>query len=237
MIWIYLIILQVLFFGGLLFFLKYVLTRNISKATGRLHELSKDYTAKEEEAKLLLQKAQQEAKSLLAKETQAAREVKEKLIKEAQEQKEQILKEANQKGSEIAEKAQRNADFLRNELERKIDERAKEKVHALIQKVIPKDFLENIHQRWVDDTETEAFSLKHLKLPEKTKEAKIASAFPLTDQQQGDLKKHLKKRIGVDVALKATVDPSLIAGFVITIGSVVVDASLKYKIQKAMRNS
>jgi len=235
MIWFYLITLQVLLFVGLLYFLKYVLTRNISKATGRLHELSKDYTAKEEEAKLLVQKAQQEAKSLLAKETQAAREVKENLIKEAQEQKEQVLKEANLKGSEIAEKAKRNADFLRNELERKIDERAKEMITPLIQKVIPKDFLEVVHQRWVDDTATEAFSLKHLKLPEKTKEAKIASAFPLTDQQQGDFKKRLKKSIGADVELKATVDPTLIAGFVITIGSVVVDASFKYKIQKAMQ--
>lgn len=235
MLWIYLIILQILFFGGLLFFLKYVLTRNISKATGRLHELSKDYAVKEEEANQLLQNAQRESKSLLAKETQAAAEAKKKLIKEAQEQVDQILREAGRKGAEIAEKAQRNADFLNNELERKIDERAKEKVNALIQSVIPKDFLEDIHQRWVNESGKGALSFKHLKLPEKTNKAKVVSAFLLTDQQQGDLKKKLKKRIGVDVALKVEVDPSLIAGFVITIGSVVVDASLKYKIQKSMQ--
>jgi len=235
MVWIYLIILQVLFFGGLLFFLRFVLTRNISKATGRLHELSKDYTAKEEEAKQFLQKAQQEAKSLLAKETQAAGEVKEKLIKEAQEQKEQILREARQKGVEIAEKAQRNADFLRNELERKIDECAKEKVQALIQKAIPKEFLQDVHQRWVDGSDRGVLDLKHLKLPDNTKEATIISAFPLTDQQQGNLTKKLKVRMGTDVALKFKVDPSLIAGFVIAIGSVVVDASLKYKIKKSMQ--
>jgi len=235
MLWIYLIILFFIFAGGLIYFLRYVLIRNINKATGRLHELSKDYAAKEEEANQLLQNAQQEAKSLLVKETQVAQETKEKLIKEAQGQKEQILKEANLKGAEIAEKAQRNADFLRKELERKIDERAKERVHALVQKVIPEDFLQDVHQRWVDESDKGAFDLKHLKLPEKVKEAAIISAFPLTDDQQGDLKKKLKKKIGTDVALKVMVDPSLIAGFVITIGSVVVDASLKYKIQKSMQ--
>lgn len=235
MLWIYLIVLQILFFGGLLFFLKYVLTRNISKATGRLHELSKDYTAKEEEANQLLQNAQRESKSLLAKETQAAGEVKEKLIKEAQEQVDQILKEANQKGAEIAEKAQRNADFLKNEIEHKIDECAKEKINSLIQRVIPKDFLEDIHRRWMDESDKRAFDLKHLKLPDKIKEAKIVSAFLLTDQQQENLKNKLKKTIGENIALKVEVDPSLIAGFVITIGSVVVDASLKYKIQKSMQ--
>ena len=32
------------------------------------------------------------------------------------------------------------------------------------------------------------------------------------------------------------VDSSLVAGFIITMGSIVIDASLKNKIQKAMRN-
>jgi len=235
MLWIYLIFLLVLLFGGLLFLFQYILTRRISGATGRLHDLSKDYAAKEEEANKILQNAQREAKSLLVKETQSAQETKEKMITEAQAQKEQIVNEANQKGAEIAEKAKRNADYLRKELENKIDERAKEKVHALIQKAIPKDFLENVHQQWVDESDKGVFDLKHLKLPEKIKEAKIISAFPLTDQQQADLKKKLKKKVGADVALKVSVDPFLIAGFVITIGSVVVDASLKYKIQKAMQ--
>lgn len=235
MLWIYLIILLVLLFAGLLFLFQYILTRRISGATGRLHDLSKDYVAKEEEANQLLQNAQREAKGLLAKETQEAQEVKEKLIEEAQVQKEQILKEANQKGSEIAEKAQRNADFLRKEIENKIDERAKEMVSELIQKSIPKDFLANVHQQWVDESDKGVFDLKHLKLPEKIKEASIVSAFPLTDQQQADLKKKLQKKVGNDVALKVSVDPLLIAGFVIMIGSVVVDASLKYKIQKAMQ--
>jgi len=89
---------------------------------------------------------------------------------------EQILKEANQKGAEIAEKAQRNADFLKNEIEHKIDERAKEKVNDLVQKVIPKDFLEDVHRRWVDESDKGAFNLKNLKLPEKVNEAKIVSA-------------------------------------------------------------
>ena len=236
MLWIYLIILFFIFAGGLIYFLRYVLMRNINKATGRLHELSKDYAAKEEEANQILKNAQREAKGLVTKGTQEAQETKDKMIKEAQEQKEQILKEANLKGAEIAEKAQRNSDFLRKEFERKIDERAKEMVNALVQKVIPKDFLQNVHQQWVDESDKGTFDLKYLKLPENVKEAIIISAFPLTDQQLGDLKKKLKKRIGTDITLKATVDASLIAGFVMTIGSVVVDASLKYKIQQSMQD-
>ena len=79
MLWIYLIILQILFFLGLLYFLRYMLTRNISKATGRLEELSKEYVIKEEEANQLILKAQKDAKGIVAKETSAAEETRDKL--------------------------------------------------------------------------------------------------------------------------------------------------------------
>ncbi len=235
MLWIYLIVLQILFFLGLLYFLRSVLTRNITKATGHLEAMSKDYVSKEEEANQLIQKAQKEVKGLVARETQAAQEAKEKILKEAQELRENILKEANRKGLEITEKAERNAEFLRKELDQKIDERAKEKVFTLIQQAVPEDFLKDIHEKWVNESEKGELNLKHLKVPENVKEAKIVSAFALTEKQQSDLKEILKKKIGPGVVLKAEIDPALIAGFMITIGSVVIDASLKYKILKAMQ--
>ena len=167
----------ILLFIGLLFFLRHVLTGNITKATRHLEELSKDYIAKEEEASKLIEKAQKESKGIIARETQAAEDVKAKLIKEAQDAREQILKEANKRGAEIAAKAERNAEFLLKEIDQKIDERAKEKVFALIQQTVPPKFLQDIHARWVDESEKNDFNLKHLKLPEKVKDVKIVSAF------------------------------------------------------------
>jgi len=235
MLWIYLIVLVFLLFAGLMFFLWYVLKRNYVKSTGALQALSKDIVSKEEEAKRILQSAQKEAKTILAKETQTAQETKEKLVKEAEEQKVRILLEANQKGDEIAEKAQRNADFLQKELDQRIDKCAREKLFEMIRRVIPEEFLKDIHQKWVSEADKDAFNLQHLKLPDNIKEAKIVSAFPLTDKQQGDLRTKFKKKFGGNVAIKTEVDSALIAGFAITIGSVVVDVSLKYKIQKAMQ--
>jgi F0F1-type ATP synthase delta subunit len=235
MLWIYLIVLQILFFLGLLYFLRYVLTRNISKATGHLEAMSKDFVSKEEEANQLVQKAQKEVKGLMAKETKAAEEAKEKMLKEAQELRENILKDAHKRGLEITEKAERNAEFFRKEFDQKVDERAKEKVFALIQQTVPQEFLKDVHAKWIDESEKGDLNLKSLKLPEDVKEAKIVSAFALTEKQKGDLKEILKKKVGSAVMLKVETDPALIAGFIITIGSVVVDASLKYKIQKEMQ--
>lgn len=235
MLWVQLIIVFVILFAGLAYFFWHLLISNASKATRNLHELSKDLVAKEEEANRLLQNAQKEAKSIVARETEAAEAAKAKLIQEAQESREKILKEATQKSMEIAEKARRNAEFLRGELEQKIEERAREKVCDLIGQTIPREFLEELHRLWLKNSDKGELDLKHLKLPEKVKDAGVVSAFPLTDAQREDLKKKLKKKVGGDITLKTDVDPSLIAGYVITIGSVVVDASLKYRIEKRMR--
>jgi F-type H+-transporting ATPase subunit b len=235
MLWIYLIVLQILFFIGLLYFLRSILTRKISKATGDLEELSRDYVSKKEEASQLVEKAQKEAKMIVSRETQAAEETKEQAIKAAQDAREKILKDANKKGLDIAAKAERNAEFMRKELDQKIDERANEKVITLIQQSVPQDFLQGYHKEMVSQTGKGELDFKHLKLPEGIKEVEIVSAFSLTDSQKEELSQKLKKKAGANIALKENVDPSLIGGYVITIGSVVIDASLKYKIQKAMQ--
>ena len=235
MLWIYLIVLQILIFIGLVYFLKSILTRKISKATVDLENMSKDYVSKKEEASQLIEKAQREAKVIAARETQAAEEAKIQLIKEAQDAREQILKEANKRGLAITEKAERNVEFFRKEMDQKVDERAKEKVFTLIQKTIPQEFLKDIHERWVDEFGKGDLDLKNLKLPEKVKDVKIVSAFPIIDHQQSNLKEKLKKKIGAEVIIKNETDASLIVGFVMTIGSVVIDVSLKHKIQKGMQ--
>ncbi|WP_439543122.1 F0F1 ATP synthase subunit delta [Hyphomicrobium sp.] len=60
--------------------------------------------------------------------------------------------------------------------------------------------------------------------------AVVASAHPLTDAQSTALKAALKDAVGKDVTLATKVDPSLIGGLVVKLGSRMVDSSLKTKL-------
>jgi F-type H+-transporting ATPase subunit delta len=60
--------------------------------------------------------------------------------------------------------------------------------------------------------------------------ASVTSAHPLTDEQAAALKAALKETVGKDVTLSAKVDPSLIGGLVVKLGSRMVDSSLKTKL-------
>lgn len=58
----------------------------------------------------------------------------------------------------------------------------------------------------------------------------VTSAAALTGEQLGALKSALKASIGRDVALSAKVDPSILGGLIVKVGSRMMDNSLKTKL-------
>ncbi|MEW5729095.1 MAG: F0F1 ATP synthase subunit delta, partial [Pseudomonadota bacterium] len=61
--------------------------------------------------------------------------------------------------------------------------------------------------------------------------AQVASAVALTQAQLDSLTNTLKTAFGGDVAVDVAVDPSLLGGLVVKVGSRMVDSSLKTKLQ------
>jgi F-type H+-transporting ATPase subunit delta len=61
--------------------------------------------------------------------------------------------------------------------------------------------------------------------------ADVTSAIALSDAQVADLKNALKESVGKDVTLNTHVDPSLLGGLVVKVGSRMIDSSLKTKLQ------
>lgn len=60
--------------------------------------------------------------------------------------------------------------------------------------------------------------------------AEVTSAIPLSDAQSATLKAELKAMAGKDVVVSAKVDPSLLGGLVVKMGSRMIDSSLKTKL-------
>ncbi|MEA1071716.1 F0F1 ATP synthase subunit delta [Sphingomonas sp. LY160] len=60
--------------------------------------------------------------------------------------------------------------------------------------------------------------------------AEVTSAHPLDDRQIAELKANLKARVGRDVAIDAKVDPAILGGIVVRLGSQMIDASIRTKL-------
>jgi F-type H+-transporting ATPase subunit delta len=62
-------------------------------------------------------------------------------------------------------------------------------------------------------------------------EADVASAVALTDSEIAELKRVLKAKLGRDARLTTRVDPSLLGGLVVKVGSRMIDSSLRTKLE------
>lgn len=60
--------------------------------------------------------------------------------------------------------------------------------------------------------------------------AEVTSAHALTSEQERELKSSLKAVTGKDVALNVTVDPAILGGLVVKVGSRQIDTSLRTKL-------
>ena len=59
----------------------------------------------------------------------------------------------------------------------------------------------------------------------------VTSASPLTSQQQQSIVSALRERLGRDVKLETAIDTKLIGGAVIRAGDVVIDGSLRARLE------
>jgi F-type H+-transporting ATPase subunit delta len=62
--------------------------------------------------------------------------------------------------------------------------------------------------------------------------AEVISAHPLSDDQVARLKSRLKARAGRDVTIDAHTDPQILGGLIVKMGSQMIDASLKTKLNR-----
>ena len=62
--------------------------------------------------------------------------------------------------------------------------------------------------------------------------AEVLTARPLNDDQLAALKAQLRTRAGREVAIDATVDPNILGGIVVKLGSQQIDASIRTKLNR-----
>jgi len=60
--------------------------------------------------------------------------------------------------------------------------------------------------------------------------AEVTSAHPLDDQQVDAIRKNLRTRMGTDIAVDLRIDPAILGGLVVKIGSRMIDGSIRTKL-------
>ena len=234
--WIPLILLQIVIIVGILFALRHFLVRNVTQVTSHLDRMGEDFMKKQEEASKNLQQARQEAEQIVARARQEAEKVMEKSSKQSADAGEEVLKKACLQSEQIVDEANRTREFLMSEMDKKIREGAIEVAADLVLQVLSDDVRRDSHARRISSLlEGGLRGFDGMSIPAGA-EVRVTSAYELSDRQKADLEEQLRSRLGAGIVIREETDPGLVAGAVVGVGDLIVDASLKYGIEEAARN-
>jgi len=159
------------------------------------------------------------------------------ILREAQATQEMLMKQARQQSEDIIGQANRSYEMVMSEIENRIETRATERACELTGRVLTTEMGQMLHQQWVKELlKTGLQDLERLHIPKDLMEVPLVTAFALSEEQKNLIQKKLKEALGHEVRLSESVQPELIAGLKISLGSLVIDGSLKYKIKEASRD-
>lgn len=233
-----LILFQLIVFTALVMVLKRVLTKNIVSATSHLDELNQDYMKKEEDLKRRLDEAAQKSDEMIRKAEESCATLRKETAQATKTESDNLILQAKAKADDIMKQAEKSRQTLLGEMDQRITVAAIDKAAELIQNTLPQKLRKDAHSQWIGELMDEGLEqLKNVRLEQDVKEIKVVSAFPLGDELCKTLSKKLRSLLGVDLPIREEVDERVVAGVVIHIGSLVLDGSLKNKIQEKARDA
>lgn len=221
-----------MFFGLVLMFRK-VISGNVTSATKQLEEIGQEYAKKEAEIERQLDEIKRKSQEAISKAQEEAQKQKEQIVKEAQSEKSKVLEAAQVKVDEMIQQADKARHSLLAEIDQKVEEKALKRAIELLRQALPETLRQEIHSRWINDLISSSLEqLDRLRVDENVNEARVVSAFSLLPEQADALRLKIREKLGRELGLKEELDPGIISGLIVHIGSLVFDGSLKTKVQE-----
>lgn len=233
-----LLILQVCIFAGLVVVLRKLMGKHATTATAHLQGLSQDYLKKHDELKVRLEETERHYQEQILKAQEEAHQTMAEALREAEAARQQVLEQAHQEAERIVQQATRMRESLQQELVQSMELKSIERAGELVKAVLPQILRQAAHEDWL--TQLIANGLidgQQLETRETCRDAMVVSAFPLTEEQRALLREKLEQAMCGPITMQETVEPALIAGLTITIGHVVLDGSLAFKLHEATRHA
>jgi len=227
----------IVIFAGLVVLLRQIMRRYVTSATAHLQSLSQDYLKRQDELK---QRSLEGDKHYQEQVVIAKADIERLRVQAAQEadvERQRLIAEGRAEGERLLQKALESEEALKQELERRMEARVIVRACELVRQVLPGELREAIQSQWLDELISDGLAgIPKPKTKEQLGDAKVVSAFPLSQEQRQRLRKRLEATLGTSLTIQEQVDPALIAGLTVTVGHLVFDGSLASKLQRATRH-
>lgn len=229
-----LILLQVITFVVILLVMRFLFGSQLKSALTRLQALHQESLEKED----VLNKELERARAQTEAEINRAKEEADLIIENAKRSAEKIGLEAGERTQGEAKKMVAEAVDKAKRIEAEIVASAEEKAVCLAQDLIRFTFAQEdqktLHAQLIDRLIGELQKVDKERLAIRVDRAEVLTSLALTLEEKQNLEEVLTAKLGTPVTLEEKVDPSLVLGMVIKLGGLIIDGSLKNKLNRAL---
>ncbi|MDD5097210.1 MAG: F0F1 ATP synthase subunit delta [Candidatus Omnitrophica bacterium] len=227
-----LLILQIITFIGLIILLRFLFTRHLKVALDRLNTLHEENLAKEEELNEELKRAKEESQAMIDQGKAEAEMIIEETKVEARKLRSELEEEAKVQASKIVAMGRTEAEKMKGTLSKDIQGQSVELASRMIAEMLIDADKVALQYQFVNEIIEEISHLSKEQFNVQSKEIKLISSYPLLDRQRDELKKVLSEKLAGAFEIKEQIDPKLIGGLILDIGGMVIDGTLKNRLQR-----
>ncbi|MDD5119985.1 MAG: ATP synthase F1 subunit delta [Candidatus Omnitrophica bacterium] len=228
-----LLIIQLITFVGIIFLLRYLFSNHLKAALGRLNTLHEENLAKEEELNEELKRAKEESQAQINQGKAEAELIVEEANKEAQQIRINMEEQAKLQATEIVVNGRLEAEKIKASVIKDVQGQSVELASKMIAELLTEtdkialqyEFANGIIQE-ISQLSKEQFNMQGNPV------VKVTSSFTLLDRQRDEIKRVLSEKTGKDIEISEQIDASLIGGLTLEMGGMVIDGTLKNKLQR-----
>ena len=227
-----LLIVQIITFVGIIFLLRYLFSRQLKIALDRLNALYEENLAKEEALNAELKRAKEESEAQIQQGKDEAEAVIEEANKEAQRVRLNAEREAKLEAETIIADGHLEAEKFKVGAIKDIQAQSIELASRMIAELLTETEKIALQYEFASEIIAEISRLSGDRFNVQSNQAKITSSFPLLDRQRDEIRRVLTEKVGKEIELNEQIDLNLIGGLTIEIGGMVIDGTLRNKLQR-----
>jgi len=230
----YLIVAQLAVFVILVIGLKRLLLGDTQMAAAKLREVEADLGRKEDAVKKRIEDNEAEFRRKSAEAQDGLTRTREAMEKEIARSRDVLLDDARKERDRIVDEANRSKDKLRQELVREAQAQTVEHARRVYELVFSEELGRKLDHAFLDELLVALDEMDSSSINISAAAIEVVCSHPLEPAHRERLREIVVRKFDVALEVRETVDPELIAGIRIKLGSLEIDGSLRNRFNEAI---
>jgi len=227
-----LIIVQMIIFGGVIYFLKKLLYGDTESAVNRLDQSYKETTQKKQEMAEKIFQMEQEYVKKREEAEKLAQDLKEKAEEESREKADGIVKKAKEEAEKIVVDAQKMTEKMRAAIKEEERNNMISRCADLLNSVLKDIIREKINDALIEDFMNDFSQVDTSHVSASLSEIEVVFSSGIGKSLMDKVQKAIREKIPGKYEITERVDENILAGMIIKFGSLSLDGSLQSKIME-----